>query len=212
MIDLSRNRRALVGVAFVVVVVAVLVQRGRRVNSWDLVNHPPGPGLIVCFGDSLVAGVGAESEDRSYPAWLDGLLAGEVVASGVPGETAEEGLLRLLRTSQIRGGVVVVTLGGNDILQRTPWEATRESLAAVFEELQERGCLVAFTSLHIAFDGGRHDGYLELCRESGVVYVSDVLGGIVNRPALKADTIHPNGDGYRLLAERVAEVLRPFVE
>jgi lysophospholipase L1-like esterase len=158
-----------------------------------------------------VAGIGADAPGSAYPDWLEQRLDTDVLAYGLPGDTAEEGLLRLLRTAEIRGGIVVVTLGGNDILRKVPWETTRESLGALFQELQARGCLVAFTSLHPMFDGSRSADYRRLCRDFGVILVPDVLADIIDRPALRTDPIHPNEEGYRIFADHVADVIRPHL-
>ena len=45
-------------------------------------------------------------------------------------------------------------------------------------------------------------------KEFRIPYEGDVLGKILKDGSLKSDQIHPNAQGYRLMAERVAELLR----
>lgn len=183
---------------------------GRRLNTWPMVNDTPGSGSVLCYGDSLVAGIGADSFDQAYPQRLERELGRSVEAWGTPGMTSKKGLDTLMRTPSLSADVVVVTLGGNDILGRVPLEQTIESLRAVFTEFQERGALVAFTAVDSLL-GSRTKPYRQLCRECGVILIPSVLKNIINDPALKYDQIHPNGAGYAIVAERVADTLRPYL-
>ncbi len=198
---------AAVIVLLALTVVFVHCRRGR-LNTWPLVNAPPGPGPIVCFGDSLVAGIGAGSPEASYPARLGELVGRPVEVYGYPGLTAEQGRRKLEQVPALRGSVVIVTLGGNDILQKVPAETTCRHLEWIFSELQRRGAVVVFTEVAGLFSGQRSRRYRELCRRRGVAIVPDVLEGILAAPGLKADTIHPNAAGYRVMAEKVARLLR----
>jgi len=206
-------KRAVAVAALALVVLAFVAVRGcsGRINAWDLVNAPPPSGPIVCFGDSLVAGIGADSPDGSYPRQLERLLGREVLVWGTSGLTSAEGFKRLQDARAFRGGVVVVTLGGNDIIKQTPWRQTNESLGKIFQELQARGALVAFTGVEGPIKGTRGKRYRELCRRNGVILIPDILGGILANDDLKADQIHPNDAGYRLMAQRVAAVLGPLL-
>ncbi|NOY79716.1 MAG: hypothetical protein GXP31_01795 [Kiritimatiellaeota bacterium] len=199
-----------IGIATILLVLSMVFIRcrGGRLNSWRLVNAPPGPGPIVCFGDSLVAGVGAGTAEESYPARLGVLLGRPVEAYGYPGFTAEQGRRKLEETPALGGSVVVVTLGGNDILRKVPVETTCRHLEWIFTELQRRGAVVVFTEVLGLFSDRRSRRYRELCRRRGVAVVPDVLKGILTSPGLKADTIHPNGAGYRIMAEKVARTVR----
>jgi hypothetical protein len=52
------------------------------------------------------------------------------------------------------------------------------------------------------------DFYAEIAKEFRVPYEGEVLGKILRDSSLKADQIHPNAAGYRLMAQRVYELLR----
>lgn len=184
---------------------------GRRLNTWPMVNNPPGDGAVLCYGDSLVSGVGADSADQAYPQQLERELGRAVEEHGTPGMTSKDGLDILMLNPSLSADVVVVTLGGNDILGRVSLEQTIENLRAIFTELQERGALVAFTAVD-GMLGSRTKPYRQLCRECGVILIPSVLKGIVDDPELKHDQIHPNGAGYAVMAERVADVLRPYLD
>lgn len=185
--------------------------RSPRLNTWPMRNHPPGPGPVLCFGDSLVAGVGADTAADFFPRRLDERLNRRVAALGTPGMTTEEAVKRVRKDRRIVAPVVVVTLGGNDILQRVPLDETVENLRQLFAEFQRRGALVAYTGVDGPV-GSRTKRYRKLCRAHGVILVPSILKGIRDEPSLRSDQIHPNAKGYGVMAARAAEVLRPYLE
>jgi len=186
--------------------------RTDRMNTWYVRNLPIAQGPVLCFGDSLVEGVGASTEKDTYPAQLGRLLGREVSVHGVSGMTAAEGLQALRAASDLRAPLAVVTLGGNDILRRTPIEETRSALEELIGELQARGCVVAYTEVLGVVPGKRAKMHRALCRRLGVILVPDVMDGILRNDGLLSDAIHPNDEGYALVAQRVAAVLQPYLD
>jgi acyl-CoA thioesterase-1 len=54
--------------------------------------------------------------------------------------------------------------------------------------------------------------YEEIAEKHGALYIPQVLKGILSDPKLKSDSIHPNGAGYQLMAERILEQVKPLLE
>ncbi|MFO7821022.1 MAG: GDSL-type esterase/lipase family protein, partial [Lentisphaeria bacterium] len=156
--------------------------RKQRLNHWDLKNHPPSDQTVVCFGDSLVYGSGATGADSTYPAQLKKITGLEVKVFGFPGATSRSALKILRNNPRVKGGIVIVTLGGNDFLRQVPLSQTRQYLKQVFEILQGRGALVVYTGV----PGGRTAKYKKLCKNTGVVLVPDVLDNILSQRNLRA--------------------------
>lgn len=164
---------------------------------------------IVCLGDSITSGVGAS---RAYPDRLAARLGVEIVNAGVPGDTAEDGLARLDQVLALDPWLVVVELGGNDILRRVPPERTEAALRAILDRLLAARVAPVLVQIETPF-GGRYSAIFdELGDEYDVPVVEDVLGDVLLDPALKADTIHPNDQGHEVLAEALAEELKPILE
>jgi lysophospholipase L1-like esterase len=89
---------------------------------------------IVCLGDSITAGVGA-GPGEAYPELLAARLGTEVLNAGEPGDTAAQGLARLDDVLAEDPWMVVVELGGNDILRQVPPEQTERSLRRILDRL-----------------------------------------------------------------------------
>jgi lysophospholipase L1-like esterase len=187
---------------------AVLFLWPRQAPTWSIRNARPGSGAIVCFGDSLTRGHGATAEE-SYPAVLASLLGREILNRGRDGETSETALERL--DGDVLGSspsVVIITLGGNDMLRRLPIEDTLRSLRKVFERILAAGAMVVFLPIDPPFvSDERMKRVKELCRELGVLYVDSVMNGMWGNRRLMSDGIHPNAAGYRVMAERVRDAL-----
>jgi acyl-CoA thioesterase I len=180
----------------------------RHPATGPILNAPPGAGPIACFGDSLTRGQGAEPEE-SYPAVLARLLGRDVLNRGRDGETSKSALERLDEdVVSLSPSIVIITLGGNDMLQRLPIADTVGSLRKIFERLLAAHAMVVFLAIHPPFVGDeRMNKVKDLCRELGVLYVDSVMDGMWRDHRLMSDNIHPNAAGYRIMAERVREAL-----
>src|SRR3989304_2172458 len=82
---------------------------------------PPAERVVVCFGDSLTAGLGV-APDETYPALLAARLhaAGyryRVVNAGVSGDTTAGGLRRVDWALRLTPDIVILALGANDGLR-----------------------------------------------------------------------------------------------
>ena len=95
--------------------------------------------VIVAFGDSLTYGTGAKVEE-SYPAVLEQMTGRTVVRVGVPGEVTAGGLSRLPGVlDEHRPRLVIVCLGGNDMLRKNPPENIEANLREILKIIKARG-------------------------------------------------------------------------
>lgn len=165
--------------------------------------------LVLAFGDSLTAGVGAEP-GQAYPVQLAGLIGRRVVNAGVPGETTAEGLARLPgQLDQHQPRLLLLCLGGNDMLRRQPADQTAANLRAMVRLARERGVAVLLIGVpEPRLLGGAPGFYAEIAKEFGLPYEGEAFNDVLRDRALKSDPIHANAAGYRQVAERLAERLR----
>jgi lysophospholipase L1-like esterase len=165
---------------------------------------------IVCLGDSITAGVGAR-RGEGYPALLEAALGVEVIAVGVPGDTSADGRARLDGALAADPWLVVVALGGNDLLRRRPTEATEADLAAIVEGVLAAGAVPMLVEVRGPFFGRSAAMFERLGERYGVPVVDGVLADVLADRALKSDAIHPNADGYRVIAGALADAIEPLV-
>jgi acyl-CoA thioesterase I len=165
---------------------------------------------IVCLGDSVTAGVGA-GRGEGYPALLEAALGVEVIDAGVSGDTSADGRARLDQALAADPWLVVVALGGNDLLRRRPIEATEADLAAIVEGVLAAGAVPLLVEVRGPFGGGAGAMFARLGKRYGVPVVTDVVGEVLSDRRLKSDSIHPNAAGYAAIAAALAEAIEPLV-
>ncbi len=84
----------------------------------NITNYPERQGPVIAFGDSLTAGVGA-LPGQDYVTQLSNKSGVPITNAGVSGNTTRDALARLNNDVLSKDpSVVLVWLGGNDILQR----------------------------------------------------------------------------------------------
>lgn len=202
---------ALAQMAEVAALAAAAVTAGAAAGCRRAPPNLDSPGTaIVCLGDSITAGVGAAA-GRGYPELLAERLGQQVVNDGVPGDTAAGGLARLPQVLARDPWLVIVELGGNDILRQVPIERTEEALDSILRQLLAARALPVLVAVEGPFGGAHGDMYRRLGQRHRVPVVDDVLRKILSDPRLKADEVHPNDLGHARLAEAVAATVEPLV-
>lgn len=168
--------------------------------------------VIVFFGDSITRGYGVRVEE-SFPNLVARDLGIVFENAGVNGDTMAAGLARLERdVLSRRPRLAVVEFGGNDYLRRVPVEETLKNLEAIVQTLIAQGTMVVILEVNVGLVGDPYlKGYRAVAERHGAVLVEDIMRGILLNPDLKVDTIHPNAQGHRLIADRVVRVLRPLL-
>jgi len=170
-----------------------------------------GPGArVLALGDSLTYGTGATSE-TSYPTLLAGLTKWDIVNAGVPGDTAQQGCTRLpVLLDEHSPQLILVFLGGNDILRRNSPQAMAASLAVCANVAREAKVpMVLFAVPRFDLTGFTDSPiFADVAKTSQVALLTPQFGKLLGNDALRADAVHLNRDGYRALAGNVAEELR----
>lgn len=165
--------------------------------------------VIVAFGDSLTHGTGA-SADTAYPAVLATLTGRAVVNAGLPGDTTATGLARLPEVlAEHRPRLVLLCLGGNDMLRKQPESATENNLRLLVQTIRASGAEVVLIGVPAPkLFGGAPDFYTRIAEDMWLPLEADVFNDVLKDNRLKSDPIHANAAGYRIVAERLAEFLR----
>jgi acyl-CoA thioesterase-1 len=174
--------------------------------------------VVTILGDSITAGLGLPAQDalpNQLHLALEKLGVPNVVrGAGVSGDTTAGGLARLNFSVRPDTSVVVVALGGNDLLQGLDPKATRSNLERIIEALKARHKGVVLAGISAPMEIGR--GYAQafnavfpsLARRHGVPLYPDLLAGVARDPALnQGDGLHPNARGVQIIAARLAPVV-----
>lgn len=182
---------------------ALLAACGRKPRLAAL----PAGTTVLALGDSITFGTGAPGE-ASYPSVLAGLTGWKVVNAGVPGDTSAGALARLPELLQEHApGLVLVSIGGNDLLRRLPLAETRGQIRAICEKAREAGARVVLIAVPeasamaaVARSLGDHPMYAELAQELEVPLHAGGWSEVLSDPALRSDPIHANAQGYEAFA------------
>lgn len=169
----------------------------------------PAGSRVLALGDSLTYGTGATPQ-TAYPAALAAITGWQVDNAGVPGEIAAQVCARAPEAiAASRPALVLVLAGGNDFLRRLPDAGLREALAACIAHARHAGVPVVLMPVPRLGLGGLDNArvYADVAGAHGVPLVDPGLAGWLRSPALRADAVHLNADGYRAMARRIADGL-----
>ena len=179
--------------------------------------------LLVCFGDSLSAGYGADP-GFSYPDFLQKDLDGmgfhyRVVNAGVSGNTSKDGVERLPRIVALKPEVVVVEFGGNDGLRGVSPRLTRDNLATMIRTLKAGGAKIVIAGITLPPDYGGdyirqfNSNYSSLSKEFNVPLLPFLLKDVFGVPGMmQQDRVHPTAAGNEIVARNVLPFVVPLLK
>ncbi|MBZ0132308.1 MAG: arylesterase [Rhodocyclaceae bacterium] len=175
---------------------------------------PPGS-VVLALGDSLTAGYGVAPE-QAWPALLAGKTGWKIINGGISGDKSGDALARLPALLDAHAPkLVLVTLGGNDMLRKRPEEETRANLARILELARGHDAqpvLLATPRPSVAgvlFQNLTPPAfYAEIAEARKVPLIGDAVPEVLSDPDLKLDPLHPNAEGHAALAGKAFDALR----
>ena len=204
-------------------------------RAWDYAGHERSDAIgpteaarlrrapsIVAFGNSLTAGLGVP-QDQSYPAHLQRKLdstgyAYRVVNAGVSGDTTAGGVRRVSWALNSKPTIVILELGGNDGLRGLSLEETKANLERIIQQFQQASVTVVLAGMKLPpnygqdYTAGFEALYQALAKQYHLTLIPFFLDGVAASSSLnQADGIHPTGEGYRRIVEKVFPTLEPLL-
>jgi acyl-CoA thioesterase-1 len=179
--------------------------------------------LIVCFGDSLTAGYGAEL-GKSYPDYLQADLDAKgyhyrVVNEGISGNTTKDGVERVDTIVAMKPTIVVVEFGGNDGLRGLRIEDSRANLDKIVATLKASGAKVVLAGITLPPDYGPDyikefdDTYTLLAKKYKVPLLAFLLKGVFGvEGMMQRDQTHATADGNKVVARNILPLILPLLK
>ena len=165
---------------------------------------------VLALGDSLTAPHGIKPGE-DWPTLLGQKTGWTVINAGISGNTSAQALERLpglLEEHQPQ--LVLVSLGGNDMLRKLPAGETTANLGRMLDLVKARGAravLLATPKPSIAgavFNNlSPADFYADVASEKNVPLIKDALPEVLSDAGLKSDQLHPNAAGHALLGDKI---------
>ena len=175
---------------------------------------------IAAFGDSLFSGYGLQPED-AFPAQLERKLKADgynvtVINDGISGDTTGGGVSRVDQVIAQRPDIVMLSLGGNDLLRAFPPDVTRKNLDDIMAKIKQaniRMLLIgqkAPLTLGAAYANAFNAIYLDLAKQYGAGLYPFFLEGVYGKADLmQPDGVHPTREGVAVMVNNIYPLVTP---
>ena len=197
----------------------------EEASSTSTLENPDDKGLILCYGDSLTAGMGLDPDD-AFPAVLQRIIDSlslnySVVNAGLSGETTASGRNRLNWVLNQKTDVFILELGANDGLRGINLDETRNNLQAIIDMVKSKNpdTKVILAGMQIPPNMGSvytsefRGIFPDLAEKNNAYLIPFLLKDVGGIPELNQDDgIHPTKEGQKILALNVWEVLEPVLD
>lgn len=172
---------------------------------------------IIAFGDSLTQGFGLPADQGFVPQlenWLrDQGAAVRVVNAGVSGDTTQGGASRIDWTLAEPADLIIVNLGGNDMLRAIDPDVTRGNLEDILQAIRAKDLPVILVGLQAPpnFGAAYKAAFDRIYPDLAEVYGATLYPFYFNAffaegasPAdvggyFQADGLHPSAEGVALI-------------
>jgi acyl-CoA thioesterase-1 len=159
--------------------------------------------LLVCFGDSITAGLGL-TPGQTYPDALQRDLDRlgyhyKVDNQGTSGATSKDAVASLPAILRLHPEVVIVEFGGNDGLRGLPPDQTRANLDQVLTALERAHIKILLAGITLPPNYGSD-------------YIRQFEQDLINQSGvIQQDGIHPTAKGAEMIANTLVPALKPLL-
>lgn len=166
---------------------------------------------IVAFGDSLTAGYGS-SKDKDYVTVLSRMINRPIVNLGMSGDTTTGALNRVGEITKRNPELVIIFLGGNDVLRRENLNTTFGNLDEIVKVSSQNGAKVVLVGVPGSVFGDPYEKrFKEIAKKYDAIFIPQFLSKLIGKKDLMYDAIHPNDAGYKIVAEKIYEVVKDLI-
>ena len=178
--------------------------------------------ILVCFGDSITAGLGLP-EGKSFPDALQRQLDAQgyhykVINQGTSGATTKDAVSSLPSILRLHPEVVIVEFGGNDGLRGLPLDQTRHNLDQILTTLEAAHIRILLAGITLPPNYGPDyitsfdQVFRTLAVKHNVAFVPMIYKNLVHVPgSIQQDGIHPTAKGCEIIARTLLPALKPLL-
>ncbi len=166
---------------------------------------------ILVVGDSLSAGL--SPGDEIWPWQIARALNVEVNNAAFPGATVDGAIDRQLPVVAHHAGVVIVEIGGNDLISEKPAEQFHRELDELLGALKQPDRVIVMFELPVPpWQAAYLRSQRTLARKHGVQLIPRrAFVDVLHAPDATTDGFHLTNQGHTRMAELVASVVRPVL-
>lgn len=202
----------IIGMLLISLVIFKLISK----DKWDYSLSPLEKGdKIIAFGDSLTYGYQLQREE-SYPSLLNQELNSDynIVNYGINGNTTVDGLRRFQEMINIeRPKLVILALGGNDVLRRISKETTIKNLNSMISIAKKNNVQVillpnpepSLSGFILGFND--YEIFKVISKDNKVPVLKNTFSKWLSKDNYKIDNIHLNKEGYYQVAKDIKKQL-----
>ena len=193
------------------VVLVCIVAAGLEV-PWHITKTPKpvSDRSITVIGDSVTAGIGGDEQSETWPALLARQHQLRVQDISHVGETAASALKRT-QDADIEGTLIIVEIGGNDILGSTTSDQFAHDLNGLLSHLASPQRQVLMFELPLppfCHEFGRIQRTVAATHHVTLIPKRIFLSVIAGNEST-LDSIHLSQEGHQLMADRVWQLVHP---
>jgi lysophospholipase L1-like esterase len=201
---------ATIGVCLTRVLVGLMLSLALVACKPEATQSPLAPeAKVLAFGDSLTYGAGVLPEE-TYPVQLQAMIQRQVINGGLSGELSADGLKRLpIWLDEYEPNLLVLCHGANDLLRSLSEEKAAENVRAMVKMARDRGIDVLLIAVpKFGLMRAPPTFYEDIAQEFDIPIERHVLNDIVESSGLRSDSVHPNAQGYRMIAQAIVKRLQ----
>ncbi|MDE4454013.1 GDSL-type esterase/lipase family protein [Psychrobacter sp. DAB_AL62B] len=155
-----------------------------------------------------------QSPETAYPAVLAEMTRWSIANEGVNGNTSADVLASTDQVISRNPNLVLLGVGGNDVLRRVQPKTTRANITATINKLKSADIPVVliaqphFSASSIFGKASDNPIYKDIAKSEDVPLYASGWSKVLSDESLKSDQIHANSAGYRNFAEGLYSYLQ----